>query len=56
MELDVNKTLGRKSPFPSEMAIAVPDGVNPDKILDARAVDPDGKFTGPFIKNPVLDE
>ncbi len=49
---DVNAELGAKSPFPSEQEIAVPGGVKVEDIVGAREVGPDGKFVGPFIKNP----
>ena len=50
--VDVNSTLGNLSPHRNELEIAVPGGVNPLDIMGARAVTPDGKFTGPFIRNP----
>lgn len=51
--LDVNAILGPKTPFPNELEIAVPGGVNPLDILGARQVGPNGKFFGPFVKNPA---
>ena len=49
--LDVNATLGAKSPYPQEFEIAVPGAIRPQDILGARQVGPDGKFVGPFVKN-----
>ncbi|MEL6822920.1 MAG: RHS repeat-associated core domain-containing protein, partial [Calditrichota bacterium] len=54
--VDVNKTLGSKSPYPYEKEIAIPDGVKPEDIIGARKVGKDGKFTGEFIKNPNYKE
>ncbi|MEW5992824.1 MAG: hemagglutinin repeat-containing protein [Candidatus Zixiibacteriota bacterium] len=51
--VDVNAVLGAKSPFPHELEIAVPGGVKPTDIMGARQVGPDGRFIGPFIKNPT---
>ncbi|WP_371851760.1 scabin-related ADP-ribosyltransferase [Duganella phyllosphaerae] len=50
--VDVNATLGTRSPFRSELEIAVPGGINSSDIMGARAISPNGKFIGPFIKNP----
>ena len=52
--IDVNAILGAKSPFPEEMEVAVPYGIKSTDILGAREVTPDGKFSGPFIKNPLF--
>ncbi len=49
--LDVNATLGAKSPYPQEFEIVVPGAIRPQDILGARQVGPDGKFVGPFVKN-----
>ena len=49
--LDVNATLGTKSPYPQEFEIAVPGVIRPQDILGARQVRADGKFIGPFVKN-----
>jgi hypothetical protein len=51
--LDVNAILGKMSPHPTEFEIAVPGGIHPSDIMGARAVTPNGTFTGPFIKNPT---
>jgi uncharacterized protein RhaS with RHS repeats len=53
--IDVNTTLGSKSPFPNELEIAVPNGIKPGDIMGARQVSGNGKFTGPFIKNPSFN-
>jgi hypothetical protein len=50
--IDVNAALGWQSPFKHELEIAIPGGVSPAEILGARQVGPDGKFFGPFVKNP----
>ncbi len=50
--LDVNATLGTKSPYPQEFEIAIPSAIRPQDILGARQVGADGKFVGSFIKNP----
>jgi len=49
--VDVNASLGRRSPFPHETEIAVPGGISPSDIMGARQVGSAG-LTGPFIKNP----
>ncbi len=49
--LDVNATLGAKSPYPQEFEIAVPGAIRPQDILGARQVGTDGRFVGPFVKN-----
>jgi len=51
--LDVNAILGKQSPFPHEVEIAVPDGIRSLDIMGARQVGPNGKFIGPLIKNPT---
>jgi|GEM_PF-475336 YD repeat-containing protein len=50
--VDVNATLGTRSPFRNELEIAVPGGIKSSDIMGARALSPSGKFVGPFIKNP----
>ena len=51
--IDVNKTLGGKSPKPYEQEMAIPDKINFDDIKGARQVDEETqKFIGPFIVNP----
>lgn len=52
--VDVNAVLGDLSPFPHELEIAVPGGINPLDIMGGRAMAPNGNFTGPFIKNPLF--
>jgi|GEM_PF-3010443 len=51
--VDVNSTLGSRSPFPKEFEIAVPGSIQSLDIMGARAIGPNGKFIGPFIKNPA---
>jgi len=50
--VDVNAVLGSRSPFPHELEIAVPGGIKPVDIMGARQIGSDGRFIGPFIKNP----
>jgi YD repeat-containing protein len=50
--VDVNAVLGSRSPHPLELEVAVPGGIKAPDIMGARQVAPDGKFVGPFIKNP----
>ncbi|MGK5060465.1 hemagglutinin repeat-containing protein [Janthinobacterium sp. LB2P49] len=50
--VDVNATLGTRSPFRNELEIAVPGGIKSSDIMGARALSPSGKFVGPFVKNP----
>ncbi|MEM9446870.1 MAG: RHS repeat-associated core domain-containing protein, partial [Verrucomicrobiota bacterium] len=45
--IDVNKTLGNKSPFPEQQEVAFPGGIKPNEIVGARS-----KKTGEFRKNP----
>jgi hypothetical protein len=54
--IDVNGKLGKLSKYSEELEIAVPDIIHPRDIKGARMVDVDGKFTGPFIKNPNFKE
>jgi 3-keto-L-gulonate-6-phosphate decarboxylase len=51
--LNVNSILGSRSPFPDELEVAVPGGIQPSSIVGARQVGQNGKFVGPFIKNPA---
>ncbi|WP_322027874.1 enterotoxin A family protein [Burkholderia sp. BCC1977] len=51
--VDVNTVLGSRSPFPHEVEIAVPGGVNSTDIMGARLVGDTGRFVGPFIRNPL---
>ncbi|QTD46037.1 scabin-related ADP-ribosyltransferase [Ottowia testudinis] len=50
--LDVNVTLGAKSPYPHELEVVIPQAIRSQDILGARQVGTGGKFSGPFIKNP----
>lgn len=54
--LDVNATLGAKSPYPQEFEIAVLGAIRPQDILGARHVGTNGKFVGPFVKNPRFQQ
>jgi hypothetical protein len=49
--VDVNKTLGSKSPFPEQMEFSIPSGVKPSQIKGAWVMK-GGKLTGEFIPNP----
>jgi len=53
--IDVNAVLGTRSPFPDELEIAVPGGIQPSDILGAKPVGAGGRFSGPFIKNPAYN-
>ncbi len=50
--IDVNAVLGKDSPFPKELEIAVPGGVSPKNILGATPVDASGNFANYSILNP----
>ncbi|MBD2816830.1 hypothetical protein ID850_19375, partial [Xenorhabdus sp. Flor] len=50
--IDVNKTLGKDSPYPTEREIAMPGGVRSEDILGARAVNADGEMWDYTILNP----
>jgi len=50
--LGVNVKLGTQSPYPIESEIAFPLEIPSSNIQGARQVGSDGKFVGPFIKNP----
>ncbi|WP_323873012.1 scabin-related ADP-ribosyltransferase [Xenorhabdus doucetiae] len=50
--IDVNKTLGKDSPFANEAEIAMPGGVKSEDILGARAVNADGEMWDYTILNP----
>jgi RHS repeat-associated protein len=54
--LDVNLILGSQSPFPHEFEIAIPGGIRHIDIRGVRQVAPNGKFVGPFIKNPLYEQ
>ncbi|WP_176692964.1 scabin-related ADP-ribosyltransferase [Photorhabdus luminescens] len=50
--IDVNAVLGKNSPFPKELEIAIPGGVSPKNILGATPVDASGNFVNYSILNP----
>lgn len=52
--IDVNQTLGKRSPFPEEHEIAIPGGIQPDQILGATPVNADGSYVGYTILNPKV--
>ncbi len=54
--IDVNKALGKASPYPYEKEIAVPGSIDPTDILGAVKVGPEGEFVGSFVKNPNFKE
>ncbi|NBH74964.1 scabin-related ADP-ribosyltransferase [Rodentibacter pneumotropicus] len=49
--IDVNRTLGSASPYPSEQEIAIPYGINPKNILGVTPVDKNGKLGNHSILN-----
>ena len=49
--IDVNKTLGTKSPYPEQMEFSIPGGVSPEQITGAWVMK-NGVRTGKFIPNP----
>ena len=49
--IDVNETLGKRSPFPEEQEIAIPYGVKPIKVLGYTPVNKDGSFKGYTVLN-----
>ncbi|MBN6065371.1 hypothetical protein HYE66_02710, partial [Aggregatibacter actinomycetemcomitans] len=49
--IDVNATLGSKSPYPTELEIAVPGGISPKDILGATPVYKDGSMANFSILN-----
>ena len=51
--VNVNQALGAKSPYPAELEVVVPGKIDAANIVGARQVDSSGKFTGPFVQNPV---
>jgi hypothetical protein len=50
--VNVNSALGSASPFPAEKEVAVPAAIFRTHIVGGRQVGNDGKFKGPFIRNP----
>ncbi|MCG8711061.1 hypothetical protein JHU04_004417 [Brenneria sp. 4F2] len=44
--INVNETLGKKTPFPDELEIAVPGGILPKDILGVTPINADGSFVG----------
>jgi hypothetical protein len=50
--VDVNKTLGTKSPYPHESEIAIPYKIPNTNIKGAQAVTPSGEYTGSYYPNP----
>ncbi|MFS6938726.1 enterotoxin A family protein [Neisseria animaloris] len=49
--IDVNATLGSKSPYPHEAEIAIPNGVSSQDILGATPISKDGKLANYSIIN-----
>ena len=49
--VDVNATLGSRSPFPEQLEVAVPDGIPASEIVGAYQVK-GGKIVGDLIPNP----
>ena len=49
--VDVNATLGAKSPFPEQFEFAIPDGISNTEIIGAFSTS-QGKISGDFIPNP----
>ena len=49
--IDVNATLGSKSPYPTEFEVAVPNGISPKDILGAPPVYKDGTMANFSILN-----
>ena len=54
--INVNEALGPRAPYPLEKEVAVPGGIRSEDIMGARRVGGDGRFEGPFIKNPNYSE
>nr|WP_242281390.1 enterotoxin A family protein [Pantoea deleyi] len=44
--IDVNKTLGKNTPFPDELEMAVPGTISNKDILGVTPVNEDGSFVG----------
>lgn len=49
--IDINATLGKKTPYPAEREVAFPDGVDGGKVYRARPYKW-GMPTGPWVLNP----
>jgi hypothetical protein len=54
-QIDVNSVLG-KHDLAREQEISIKGGIPTEDIVGARRVGADGKFDGPFIKNPSFTE
>ncbi|PWC09424.1 RHS repeat-associated core domain-containing protein [Brenneria corticis] len=50
--IDINKTLGSKSPYPNEVEFAVQGGIKPENILGATPVNKNGSWANYSILNP----
>jgi hypothetical protein len=49
--IDVNATLGAKSPFPEQFEVAIPGGVANSEVMGAFPMK-NGEIAGPFVPNP----
>ena len=49
--IDVNATLGKASPFPEQLEVAIPGGVSPANVKGVYPVSR-GTVTGEYIPNP----
>ena len=50
--VDVNKTLGNRSPFPDEQEVVIPGGIKPYNIKGATPVNKDGNLGNSTVLNP----
>ncbi|QPI44087.1 MULTISPECIES: scabin-related ADP-ribosyltransferase [Pectobacterium] len=50
--IDVNSVLGKATPFPRELEVAIPRGVKPENVLGVTPVNADGTFGNYSILNP----
>lgn len=49
--IDVNATLGAKSPFPEQFEVAIPGGVKSSEVMGAFPMK-NGEIAGEFVRNP----
>ena len=50
--IDVNATLGRRSPHPSELEMVFPGGIPTERIVGAMRVGQNANLVGKFLFNP----
>ncbi len=50
--VDVNKELGKRSPFPNEQEVVIPGGIKSENVKGATPVNEDGSLGNSTILNP----